>query len=254
MDIKKISQLAAVTTATLEDLIPVTQPDGTSRKLTVEQIRTLIGTLPPTDGQAISDALDTLFSAATWRETNTGPAGPTGEKGDTGDTGEKGDTGDTGDTGEKGDTGDTGADGSAGSYATGTLVTASDSATTVMYAGVLPGTITKVAAGVATVNATEADGGFSLSLPSEFLDVASDGTVTVHIQFRTDHPLYQSELTTFPPTSHFFTRATEASGGFDVELRGNNPQSRILAWSQAGRVSIQVGGVPTSSYMLTIKL
>ena len=242
MDIKKISQLAAVTTATLEDLIPVTQPDGTSRKLTVEQIRTLIGTLPPTDGQAISDALDTLFSAATWRETNTGPAGPTGEKGDTGD------------TGEKGDTGDTGADGSAGSYATGTLVTASDSATTVMYAGVLPGTITKAAAGVATVNVTEADGGFSLALPSEFLDVASDGTVTVHIQFRTDHPLYQSELTTFPPTSHFFTRATEASGGFDVELRGNNPQSRILAWSQAGRVSIQVGGVPTSPYMLTIKL
>ena len=135
----------------------------------------------------------------------------------------------------------------------GFLKTAGDVTTQAMFSGKLPGTIDKSVAGIATITMLAGvKSGVCVAIPSEYIDRAADGTVTVHLQFETAHPLYKSEITLMPPTSHFFSRATESAGGFDVELRGNNPQSRILPYSQTGRVSVQFAGVPSTPFTIRI--
>lgn len=143
-----------------------------------------------------------------------------------------------------------------GTGESGYLVTDNDVATSVMYtADALPGWIIPGPAGVMTVVMGKGvRGGVALAIPSEYIGVANDGTVTIHIQFETSHPLYKSEITTMPASVHIYSRATEGSAGYDVELRGNNPQSRTLPWTQIGRVSVQLGGVPSTPFIIKINV
>lgn len=129
--------------------------------------------------------------------------------------------------------------------------------TSVMYVGDGGGAVTAgaVAAGTATFNIPESlRGRFSLGIPSEYIGRAGDGTVTVTLNFGASHPFFKNELTMFPLTANIYSRATEGSGGFDVELRGNNPQPRILPYTTAGTCRIQFAGVPDISFMLKIEL
>lgn len=65
---KKISQLDEAEAATLADLLPVVQPDGRTRKVSIAQMRELIVlTLGTLNGDEIARLLDEALTPSGWR-------------------------------------------------------------------------------------------------------------------------------------------------------------------------------------------
>ena len=93
---------------------------------------------------------------------------------------------------------------------------------------------------------------FSLSVPQSVVGVAGDGTLTSTFSFADPGPFNQSEETMRYPATNIFSRSTETSSGFDVELVGNNPQKRLLPFVTAGDCSHQVGGMSSAGSNWTI--
>ncbi|MEL6141724.1 MAG: hypothetical protein AAFU67_08905 [Bacteroidota bacterium] len=108
------------------------------------------------------------------------------------------------------------------------------------------------AAGAVTFTIPEGVYDFSITVPRSVVGLSGTDDVTATFVFPNIVPFNQSENTMRYPTAHLFSRATESSNGFDVELRGNNPQSRLLPFTQAGNCSHQFGGVSTAGNDWTI--
>lgn len=94
----------------------------------------------------------------------------------------------------------------------------------------------------------------AIAIPNEFLGRRGDDSVVVHLQHSTEEPFFLSEATLFPPRSvQVYDRSTEEYAGEDVLLEGNNPQKRILPFTDPGRVSVAIAGMP-ERYMIVITL
>lgn len=114
--------------------------------------------------------------------------------------------------------------------------------------------VQKVADGVVLITVDPTiEAGVSFAIPSEFMGRGGE-VATVHLQFAEDHPFYQSEVSLKPPRATLWGRITEDSGGFDVELTGNSNQRRLLPYDEEhpGRVSIQIPGIPTTPFTISI--
>lgn len=93
---------------------------------------------------------------------------------------------------------------------------------------------------------------FSLTVPRSVAGVAADNSFTSTFTFAVPGPFNQSEETMRYPDVNIFSRATEATNGFDVEMTGNNPQKRLLPFATAGQCRHQVGGISSAGSNWTI--
>lgn len=95
---------------------------------------------------------------------------------------------------------------------------------------------------------------FYVAIPSSVIGLRPTNDVVINFDFQNDGLFNRSENSMRYPIVGIHSRATEGSGGFDVELLGNNPQRRLLPYdnNNPGRCTSQIAGL-TDPFTLVYK-